>query len=144
MTLQLDDMYRDLILDHYEHPRNCRQVDDPTAGEDGHNPLCGDNVEIKVKADDGKLATLSVCTKGCAICTASGSIMSGVLKNKSVEEAKELVQLMKGYLKGERELPDTVTSTELKALHGVRKFPVRIKCALLPWTTLELILNKLG
>ena len=144
MSLPLDDMYRDLILDHFEHPRNCREMTEPEGTEEGHNPLCGDHVDIQVRTEDGMLENLSVCTRGCAICTASGSIMSGVIKKRSMDEAKALIQVMKAYLKGEGELPESEQRADLKALSGIRKFPVRIKCALLPWTTLELILNKLS
>ena len=144
MTLPLDDMYRDLILDHFEHPRNCKDLDGPDGSEEGHNPLCGDNVDIQVNTEGGVVTGLSVCTKGCAICTASGSIMSGVIKKRNVDEAKALIQVMKAYLKGEAELPEAEQRADLKALSGIRKFPVRIKCALLPWTTLDLVLEKLS
>ena len=144
MSLPLDDMYRDLILDHFEHPRNCKELQAPDTTEEGFNPLCGDHVDIQVNAEDGKLAGLSVCTRGCAICTASGSIMTGVLKNRDMADVKPLIQVMKAYLKGEAELPENEQRADLKALSGVRKFPVRIKCALLPWTTLEIVLNRLN
>lgn len=144
MSLPLDDMYRDLILDHFEHPRNCKDLDGPDGSEEGHNPLCGDHVDIQVHTDAGEITGLSVCTKGCAICTASGSIMSGVIKKRSLAKAKAMIQVMKAYLKGEAELPEAEQRPDLKALSGIRKFPVRIKCALLPWTTLELVLEKLS
>ncbi|NOZ14198.1 MAG: SUF system NifU family Fe-S cluster assembly protein [Acidobacteria bacterium] len=142
MTTPLDNMYRDLILDHYEHPRNCHELKNTDGTEEGYNPLCGDHVDIKFEQDNGKITDISVCTKGCAICTASGSIMSDILKGRSVEETEKLVTEVKAYLKGERDVEISNWPETLQALSGVRKFPIRIKCALLPWTTAELALKK--
>ncbi len=142
MSTQLDNMYRDLILDHYEHPRNCHELDNANGTEEGFNPLCGDHVDIKFEQKDGKIIDISVCTKGCAICTASGSIMSGILKGLPVEETARLVKEVKAYLKGERDVKISNWPETLQALSGVRKFPIRIKCALLPWTTAELALKR--
>ncbi|NOY23193.1 MAG: SUF system NifU family Fe-S cluster assembly protein [Acidobacteria bacterium] len=141
MTTQLDNMYRDLILDHYEHPRNCHELSNVNSSEEGFNPLCGDHVDINFEQKDGKITDISVCTKGCAICTASGSIMSDILKGHSVEETDRLVKEVKAYLKGERDIEISNWPPSLQALSGVRKFPIRIKCALLPWTTAELALQ---
>jgi len=143
MNQQLDDIYRELILDHYEHPRNCHPMAGADSAEDGHNPVCGDHVEIQLKVDGDALADVSVCTRGCAICTASGSIMSGIIKGRPLAEVAALIEAAKGHLKGETELPETYRHRDLMALQGVRKFPVRIKCALLPWTTLKLALDQL-
>ncbi len=141
MTTQLDNMYRDLILDHYEHPRNCHELQHTDKTEEGVNPLCGDHVDIQFQQNDGKIVDISVCTKGCAICTASGSIMSGILKGRTIDETKKLVNEVKAYLKGEEEIKISNWPASLQALSGVRKFPIRIKCALLPWTTVELALK---
>ena len=142
MTTHLDDMYRDLILDHYEHPRNCHVLDHADETAEGFNPVCGDHVDIQFKQEGEKITDISVSTKGCAICTASGSIMSDILKGRTIDETKKLVEEVKAYLKGEREIEISDWPASLQALSGVRKFPIRIKCALLPWTTAELALNK--
>ncbi len=142
MTTHLNDMYRDMILDHYEHPRNCHELHKPDRTEEGINPLCGDHVDIQIEATDNKISDISVCTKGCAICTASGSIMSGILKGQDLEKSKALVEEVKAYLKGERDIELSKWPPSLQALSGVRKFPIRIKCALLPWATAELALKK--
>ncbi|PJB78341.1 MAG: SUF system NifU family Fe-S cluster assembly protein [Acidobacteria bacterium CG_4_9_14_3_um_filter_49_7] len=142
MTTQLDNMYRDLILDHYEHPRNCHELNHTDRTEEGFNPLCGDHVNIQFEQDGRTITDISVCTKGCAICTASGSIMSDILKGLSVDETKSMVENVKAFLTGDRDIDPADLPSSLQALSGVRKFPIRIKCALLPWTTAELALNK--
>ncbi len=131
----IDPIYQEVILDHYKNPRNCKNIEG--LSEKGHNASCGDKVEITAKIDNEKIEDLSVCTKGCAICTASGSIMSEKVKGMSLEETKRFIEKVKKYLKGELPEEEFDSIFELKALSGVRKFPVRIKCALLPWITLE-------
>ena len=142
MLNPIQSMYRDVILDHYEHPRNCHDLAHVDAEQEGYNPLCGDHVDIKIEAHDNTLTDVSVCTKGCAICTASGSIMSGILKGKTLPEVDQLIQDVKAHLTGESNMDMSSQPSVLKVLEGVRKFPVRIKCALLPWTTLEIILRE--
>jgi len=110
--------------------------------EEGFNPLCGDHVNIQFEQDGRTITDISVCTKGCAICTASGSIMSDILKGLSVDETKSMVENVKAFLTGDRDIDPADLPSSLQALSGVRKFPIRIKCALLPWTTAELALNK--
>ncbi len=133
--MNIDPIYQEVILDHYKNPRNCKEIDG--ISEKGHNASCGDKVEVIAKVEDGKLKDLSVCTKGCAICTASGSIMSERVKDMSIEEAEKFIERVKKYLKGELPEEEFDEIFELKALSGVRRLPVRIKCALLPWITLE-------
>ncbi len=137
--MNFDPIYQEVILDHYKNPRNCKEMEG--LSEKGHNASCGDKVEVVVKSENGVVKDVSVCTKGCAICTASGSIMSEKIKGMNREELEKFIEKVKKYLKGE--LPeDEFEEFELKALSGVRKFPVRIKCALLPWITLENTLKK--
>ncbi len=133
--MNIDPIYQEVILDHYKNPRNCKNIEG--VSEKGHNASCGDKVEVIAKVEDGKLKDLSVCTKGCAICTASGSIMSERVKDMSIEEAEKFIERVKKYLKGELPEEEFDEIFELKALSGVRRLPVRIKCALLPWITLE-------
>lgn len=133
--MNIDPIYQEVILEHYKHPRNCKNIEG--VSEKGHNASCGDKVEVIAKVEDGKLKDLSVCTKGCAICTASGSIMSEKVKDMSIEEVERFIERVKKYLKGELPEEEFDDIFELKALSGVRRLPVRIKCALLPWITLE-------
>ncbi len=133
--MNIDPIYQEVILDHYKNPRNCKEIEG--ISEKGHNASCGDKVEVVAKVEDGKLKDISVCTKGCAICTASGSIMSEKISGMSIEEAEKFIEKVKKYLKGELPENEFDDIFELKALSGVRRLPVRIKCALLPWITLE-------
>ncbi|HEY8279490.1 MAG TPA: SUF system NifU family Fe-S cluster assembly protein [Bdellovibrionota bacterium] len=132
----LDALYREVILDHHRHPRNYGKLEQPTATVEGYNPLCGDRVEIAVSVKDGRL--LADCRfqgEGCSICMASASMMTEELIGKSVAEVQKTIEGFRALLKGE-ECPLAVEG-DLESLVGVRNFPVRIKCALLPWTTLS-------
>ncbi|BBB33634.1 conserved hypothetical protein [Thermotomaculum hydrothermale] len=133
--MNIDPIYQEVILDHYKNPRNCKDIEG--ISEKGHNASCGDKVEVIAKIEGDKIEDLSVCTKGCAICTASGSIMSEKVKGMNVKEVEEFIEKVKKYLKGELPEDEFKDIFELQALSGVRKLPVRIKCALLPWITLE-------
>ena len=132
-----DDLYRETILDHYHNPRNHGSIEHPTAQVEGVNPLCGDELTLYLTVKDNKIEDVKLTAKGCSINTASGSMMSELLLGKSVEEANEIVDLFKRMMldkKEEVELPDELE--DLEALRGVKKYPVRIKCALLPWNTM--------
>ncbi|MEK7764741.1 MAG: Fe-S cluster assembly sulfur transfer protein SufU [bacterium] len=128
-------MYRDVVLDHYRSPRGRAPVADPDVENQGVNPLCGDEVQVAVKLDGAVLKALHVHGRGCSISTASGSMMAELLKGKSKREAELLVEAFTRMMRGEG-WPDGLEQGDLDALEGVRKFPVRVKCALLPWTTL--------
>lgn len=135
MSNELDLMYRDVILDHYRSPRGRKPIDKSDFASEGHNPACGDDITLKIALDNGIIRDVFAGSRGCAISTASGSIMAEILKGKSVEEAKALAANVKKMLKGEEyELPES--AGDIDALEGVKKFPVRIKCALLAWMTL--------
>lgn len=135
MSHDLDLMYRDVILDHYRSPRGRKPIDKSDFASEGHNPACGDDITLEVALDNGTVNSVYANCRGCAISTASGSIMAEILKGKSIEDAKILASNVKKMLKGEAfELPENVD--DIEALEGVKKFPVRIKCALLAWMTL--------
>ncbi len=141
--MALDELYREVILDHYRNPRNRAPIESPDAHADGHNPLCGDEVSIDVHFEDGKVVEVAVVGRGCSISQSSGSMMSEAIKGKTREEIAELTARFKVMMdidtEGDAGLdPDRPGSVlgDLEALQGVRKFPVRIKCANLPWTTL--------
>lgn len=138
--MALDDLYRELILDHYAHPRNRGELPDPDIRIEGANPLCGDELSIFVRLADGKIADIRFVGRGCSISQASASMMTEQLKGKTLAEARGLSArfraMMHGEPVGEDELGD------LMALQGVRKFPVRIKCATLSWVALEQGMNE--
>ena len=133
--MALDDLYREVILDHYSRPRNKGTIDDPDIKVEGANPLCGDELSIHVKLMQGKITDVKFVGRGCSISQASASMMTEQIKGKTLNEAKELIgqfkSMMHGHPANEDELGD------LMALQGVRKFPVRIKCATLSWVALE-------
>jgi len=135
MNEQLDDMYREVILDHYRAPRGSVPLQMFDITNDGRNPSCGDELEMQVKVNGNTVEDIHVGCKGCAISIASGSMLAEIVKGKSIEEAKRIAQLVRSLLKGEEvDIPDDME--DIDALQGVKQFPVRIKCALLAWVTL--------
>lgn len=135
MSSSLDDMYREIILDHYKSPRGKQPIDHANVSTDGHNPSCGDEITVDMEIEGSILKDVHVGCKGCAISVASGSILADTVKGKSMNEVKKIAEAVKKMLKGESEaVPED--HEDLDALKGVRQFPVRIKCALLAWVTL--------
>ena len=135
MAPGLDDLYRDIILDHYRNPRNRGRLDAPDIATQGANPLCGDEIEVSLIFEDGRVTDVRFEGRGCSISQASASMMTEGIKGKTVEEVRELVSSFKAMMSGSFE-PDEEEFGDLEALQGVRKYPVRIKCALLCWNTL--------
>ncbi len=135
MSEPLDDMYRDIILDHYRSPRGKKPLQKADVTSDGSNPSCGDEIFLEVSLDNGTVKDVHVDCRGCAISVASGSMLAEMVKGKPIAEVKRIAQLVRSMLKGElADVPDDLG--DLDALQGVRNFPVRIKCALLAWITL--------
>jgi nitrogen fixation protein NifU and related proteins len=139
----LEDLYREIILDHYRSPRNRGELPPPAAHAVGHNPLCGDEIDVYLDVEDGVIKDVKVGGQGCSISQSSASMMSQAIKGKSVDEVLALVRRFKGMMgieAVEGEAPagaaETVSLGDLEALSGVMKFPVRIKCATLAWYTL--------
>jgi nitrogen fixation NifU-like protein len=133
--MALDDLYREVILDHYSHPRNKGELPDPDISVEGANPLCGDELSIFVKLDGGRVAEVRFTGRGCSISQASASMMTEQIKGKTLEEARALTARFKGMMQGQA--VDEEAMGELASLQGVRKFPVRVKCATLSWVALE-------
>jgi nitrogen fixation NifU-like protein len=132
----LDALYREVILDHHRHPRNFGEVPGADVKVEGYNPLCGDRIELTVKVNgEGKLEACRFKGEGCSICMASASMMTEEVIGRPLREVHETIDGFRALLKGE-ECPLAVEG-DLESLVGVRNFPVRIKCALLPWTTLN-------
>jgi nitrogen fixation NifU-like protein len=131
----LDDLYREVILEHYKSPRNRGRLTEPDVATRGHNPLCGDDVEISMDVEAGTVHDIRFLGRGCSISQASASMLTEAVKGKSIAEARQLVAGFKAMMRGET--PTDVNLLDLEALQGVRNVPVRIKCAMLAWTTLE-------
>jgi nitrogen fixation protein NifU and related proteins len=131
----LDDLYREVILEHYKSPRNRGRLPEPDVATRGHNPLCGDDVEISLDVDAGAVQDIRFLGRGCSISQASASMLTEAVKGKSLAEARQLVAGFKAMMRGET--PTDVDLRDIEALQGVRNVPVRIKCAMLAWTTLE-------
>jgi nitrogen fixation NifU-like protein len=143
MTADLRDLYQEVILDHNKRPRNFRKMEDADREADGHNPLCGDKVTVYVKMEDGIIRDVSFVGSGCAISTASASLMTELLKGKTEEEAEALFQDFRDMVAGPA--PSThVDLGKLKVLAGVREFPARVKCATLAWHTVKTALEHPG
>jgi nitrogen fixation NifU-like protein len=140
----LEDLYREIILDHYRSPRNRGELPPPAAHAVGHNPLCGDEIDVYLQVDDGTITDVKVGGQGCSISQSSASMMSQAIKGRSVPEVKALVRRFKGMMSIEDDssvddngvADENVKLGDLEALQGVVKFPVRIKCATLAWNTL--------
>ncbi|MGQ9736280.1 MAG: Fe-S cluster assembly sulfur transfer protein SufU [Thermaceae bacterium] len=131
----LDELYKEIILKHYQNPKNYGPLPDANRVAGGHNPSCGDQVEVLLKVEEGRIQEIRFQGQGCAISTASASLMTEAVKGKSVEEALELAQKFKAMVV-EGDPPDTSLG-DLVALSGVAKLPARVKCATLAWYTLE-------
>ena len=133
--IPLDELYREIIIDHYRSPRGKQPLPLANVSSQGHNPSCGDEISMQLLVEDKILKDVHVNCKGCAISTASGSMLAETVKGKSFDEVLAIADKVKKLLKGE--LEDTSEELgDLGALSGVRQFPVRVKCALLAWVTL--------
>lgn len=140
--MELGDLYQQLILDHNAAPRNFGSLEQPTHRAEGHNPLCGDNLTLELDVQDGIIRDLRFHGSGCAISTASSSLMTAALKGKTVDEAKALFASFHQLVTA----PEADAALEgrlgkLAALGGVREFPMRVKCATLAWHTLHAALS---
>ena len=134
----LEDLSREIILDHYKNPRNRGSLEPPAVRSEGHNPLCGDEIEVFLTVDNGIISDIKIGGQGCSISQSSASMMSAAVKGKPVAEARALIHRFKHMMSIDEDgEPDTSAPLgDLEALQGVVKFPVRIKCAVLSWNTL--------
>jgi nitrogen fixation NifU-like protein len=140
MSGDLRDLYQEVIFDHYKRPRNCGALDTATHRAEGHNPLCGDQVTIYLKVDDGIVQDVRFEGAGCAIATASASLMTEALKGRSVDEVEALFRRFHDLVTAEPAQDDAGLG-KLEVLAGVREFPARVKCATLAWHTLNAALR---
>ncbi|HIK99213.1 MAG TPA: SUF system NifU family Fe-S cluster assembly protein [Dehalococcoidia bacterium] len=142
---ELDELYQEVLLDHYRNPRNTDRLDDPTSEVDAINPFCGDEIHMQLGLDGDKVASISVTGQGCSISQAAGSLLTEIVDGKTTTEARALRELFREMMTGE-EVSDEVADRleDSLALQGVRRFPVRIKCALLSWSALIDALDKVA
>jgi len=154
----LEDLYREIILDHYRNPRNRGELESPPAHRaEGFNPLCGDQVVLTMEINGDTVTDLRIAGQGCSISQSSASMMSAAVKGKSVKEARNLIHDFKAMMSIHEQRLDEETEAapvvdpnmepgsklgDLEALQGVVKFPVRIKCATLSWNTLQQSLDE--
>jgi nitrogen fixation NifU-like protein len=145
----LEDLYREIILDHYRNPRNRGELPSPPALRlEGFNPLCGDEIVVFLLVEDGRVTDMRITGQGCSISQSSASMMSSAVKGKTIEEGRALIRAFKSMMSIHEARLDQAAEEEvatadpnvklgdLEALQGVVKFPVRIKCATLSWNTL--------
>lgn len=133
--MALDELYREVILDHYTRPRNKGTLDNADIKVEGANPLCGDELSIYVKLTGGTIVDVKFVGRGCSISQASASMMTEQIKGKTLDQARVLVGQFKALMHGDAVAEEDLG--DLVALQGVRKFPVRIRCATLAWVALD-------
>ena len=143
--MDLRELYQDIILDHGRHPRNSRKIEHPSHFAHGHNPLCGDKVTIYLKLEGDRVADVSFEGRVCAISTAAASLMTEILKGKTLAEAETLFKIYHAKVTGGAvpEAPEELADDldRLEPLTGVKTFPARVKCATLPWHAFEAALK---
>jgi nitrogen fixation NifU-like protein len=148
--VSLDDLYREVILDHYRNPRRRGSLDHPDAHADGQNPLCGDEISLDLALDGDRIADVRLQGRGCSISQASASMMAEAVAGKTIAEVEALIHRFKAMMEiepGDAGIDPARPGAalgDLEALQGVRRFPVRIKCADLPWATLAQALAESG
>jgi nitrogen fixation NifU-like protein len=134
--LALEELYKEVILDHYKSPRNKRDVPGAELSCSKNNPLCGDEITIHAHLTDGRVADVGFEGRGCSISQASASMLTEAVMGKQVEDAEQLAAEFRSMMEGKLE-PDEEAFGDLVALKGVVKYPVRIKCAVLAWDVLQ-------
>jgi nitrogen fixation NifU-like protein len=142
VTPDLRELYQSVVLDHHKKPRNFRRLDDADHSAEGNNPLCGDRVCVDLRLDGDVIRDIGFVGSGCAISTAAASMMTEALKGKTRAEAEALFERFHGLLTREGEAGEEGPALgKLEAFAGVREFPVRVKCATLPWHTFRAALR---
>jgi len=139
---ELSELYQQVILDHNKKPRNFRKLESANHSAEGFNPLCGDQLTVYLNLEDDAVKEISFEGSGCAISKAAASMMTQAVKGKSKQEAEQLFTEFHGMVTGELDEETTNNGLgNLKIFSGVREFPVRVKCASLPWHTMHAALN---
>jgi nitrogen fixation protein NifU and related proteins len=136
--MDLDDLYQEIILEHYKQPKNQGTVEDADIAVSGRNPFCGDEIKLTLRVKDGVVEEVKFTGSGCAISQASASVMTEHIKGKTAAEVKELFQEFAGMVKGEDHQHRHIEETdELCAFQGVSAYPTRVKCAMLAWNAMK-------
>lgn len=135
--MNLQTLYQELILQHYRNPRNRGKLDSPSVEISMNNPVCGDEITLQLEVVDGVVSAVRFSGQGCSISQASASMMTQQLEGKSLAEARALAELFTRLMHGDAQAAGDRALGDLRALAGVAKFPVRIKCALLAWNALS-------
>lgn len=138
----LDDIYQEVILDHYKNPRRKGSFDCPNKSCALYNPLCGDKVELFVNFDNDKIVRVGFSGKGCSISQAASSMMSELCEGKTINEAKLLIEDFRSLMRGEIDPEGSPQLGDAVSLQGVRKFSARVKCAMLAWEAMEKVLEQ--
>ncbi len=133
----LRELYQEVILDHHRQPRNCRKPADANRHADGFNPLCGDKVSIYMRVEDGIVRDIAFQGSGCAISTASASMMTEALKGKSEKDVARIFEHFHDLVTGQNSAGEDSALGKLEVFTGVRDYPVRVKCATLAWHTMR-------
>lgn len=133
----LRDLYQKVLLDHYKHPRNSRRPPRSSHSCEGHNPLCGDRITVYLMVEEGRVVDAAFEARACAICTASASVMTETAKGRPAARLEGLFDTFRAVVGGEPTAPGAAAPPgDIAAFSGVSDYPVRIKCALLPWRTM--------
>ncbi|MFJ8065633.1 Fe-S cluster assembly sulfur transfer protein SufU [Psychrobacillus sp. NPDC096426] len=132
----LDQLYRQVIMDHYKNPRNKGSIEDGALTIDMNNPTCGDRIHLTLQVEDGVVQDAKYDGEGCSISMSSASMMTQAIKGKKIEEALQLSHIFSDMMLG-KEYDDSIDLGDIEALNGVAKFPARIKCATLAWKAME-------
>ncbi len=138
---ELDELYREVILDHYRNPRNRKRLESPDIISEGYNPLCGDEVEVQLAFSGDVISDIGLSARGCSISQASGSMLTEAVRGLTIAQARALVTTFKKMLTDPDFDPESDMG-DLEALQGVARYPVRVKCATLAWHALEDGLNR--
>ncbi len=139
-----DDLYKEIILDNYKSKKNRKRLEDATHSREGFNPSCGDDIELFLKIDGDTVTEATYDGVGCSICVASANMLCNAIKGAPVSHAADILGRMRGMLVDGSEPDFPGEAADLEALQGVKQFPVRIKCAMLAWNTLEQMLQDAG
>lgn len=138
--MELNNLYQELIIDHGMHPRHFHKLDKATCIKEGFNPLCGDSITLYLQIEDDVIKNVSFEGRGCAISTASASLMAEMLQDKTVEEAENLFSHFQSVMTTETSFSESLG--KLVVFNGVKAFPARVKCATLAWHTLHAALKQ--
>lgn len=147
MTEHYRQIFGEILADHHESPRNWGRLPAPAKEEQGYNPLCGDKVILSFHTVGGKLEKCHFEGEGCSICMASASIMTDMVQGQTKEKVYSLIEAFREKMQGAESvegLPPENSDEDIAALYGIKRFPVRVKCVLLPWTTLKKGLDHAG